>query len=187
MGQTFWPSYSKNAALCSQLTPLYCVIIISPMLGHYIKDFDAWNLRKQQIDKNNFEEPLYFKEREVWWISVGVNVGTEIDGKHDLFERPAIIFRKINRAQFYALPITSKDKSGTFYRLVHYGEQSGSACPSQLRAFSAERLLRKIGVVPKKMNTSSYRRSLQIFSQVTSFKIENRHEAAFLGVQRPAV
>lgn len=113
----------------------------------YIKQYDVWNLRKRKIDAHETKKPLYFKEREVWWISVGVNIGAEIDGKHDLFERPVLIFRKVGSKQFYGLPLTSKEKIGPFYRLINYGDSQGNVCLSQLRVFSTKRLLRKIGHV----------------------------------------
>jgi mRNA-degrading endonuclease toxin of MazEF toxin-antitoxin module len=99
------------------------------------------------LDIHDESGELYIKEREVWWISIGVNVGAEIDGKNELFERPVLVFRKVGREQFYGLPLTSKEKSGAFYRLVHYGESDVNVCLSQLRVFSTKRLIRKIDVV----------------------------------------
>lgn len=58
-----------------------------------------------------------------------------------------MIFRKVGREQFYGLPLTSREKSGPFYRLVHYGDSAGNVCLSQLRVFSTKRLIRKINVV----------------------------------------
>jgi mRNA interferase MazF len=117
------------------------------MSKKYIKRFIEWNNQKQNIDAHETQDSLYIKEREVWWISIGVNVGAEIDGKNELFERPVLIFRKVGRAQFYGLPLTSKEKSGQFYRLVHYGDSVGNVCLSQLRVFSTKRLIRKIDVI----------------------------------------
>lgn len=117
------------------------------MRKKYIKHFEQWNTQKQKLDSHKLKDSLYVKEREVWWISVGVNVGAEIDGKNDLFERPVLIFRKVGREQFYGLPLTSKEKTGPFYRLVHYGTSVGNVCLSQLRVFSSKRLIRKIDVV----------------------------------------
>jgi len=113
----------------------------------YIKHFDGWIKQKKKLDSNDGTDSLYIKEREVWWISIGVNVGAEIDGKNELFERPVLIFRKVGRTQFYGLPLTSKEKSGPFYRLVHYGDSAGNVCLSQLRVLSTKRLIRKIDVV----------------------------------------
>jgi mRNA-degrading endonuclease toxin of MazEF toxin-antitoxin module len=118
-------------------------------MKEYIKQFNIWNEQKKKLDVSVSKKPLYFKEREVWWISVGVNVGVEIDGKNELFERPVLILRKVSALQFYGLPLTSKDQSGQFYRLVHYGKGSGQVCLSQLRVFSTKRLLRKIDHIPQ--------------------------------------
>ncbi len=117
------------------------------MSKKYIKNFADWNNQKQKIDGYKSQSTLYIKEREVWWISIGINVGAEIDGKNELFERPVLIFRKVGREQFYGLPLTSKEKSGPFYRLVHYGDSLGNVCLSQLRVFSTKRLIRKIDVI----------------------------------------
>jgi mRNA-degrading endonuclease toxin of MazEF toxin-antitoxin module len=110
----------------------------------YIKHHDEWNIQKKNIDVRVMQNSLFIKEREVWWISVGVNIGAEIDGKNELFERPVLVFRKVGREQFYGLPLTSKDKTGPFYRLVHYSGSAGNVCLSQLRVFSTKRLIRKI-------------------------------------------
>jgi len=63
------------------------------MTKHYIKRFDEWIKQKKKLDSHDSTDSLYVKEREVWWISIGVNVGAEIDGKNELFERPVLIFR----------------------------------------------------------------------------------------------
>ncbi len=48
------------------------------------KDFDIWNEKKKTIDlKIN---TIYFKEGEIWWISLSQNIGYEMNGKvADLF------------------------------------------------------------------------------------------------------
>ncbi len=44
-----------------------------------MQDFNKWNLKKQKLNsRKDFSHP---KEREVWWCSVGQNIGTEIYGK----------------------------------------------------------------------------------------------------------
>jgi hypothetical protein len=57
------------------------------------KDFDGWNNVKKKVDTHNTSS-LYFKEREIWWASTGVNIGSESDGKNELFERPVLILKK---------------------------------------------------------------------------------------------
>src|SRR3977135_3027575 len=36
-----------------------------------------------------------FQEREIWWRSVGVNVGHEMDGKNQFYNLPVLIVRKL--------------------------------------------------------------------------------------------
>lgn len=52
----------------------------------YKKQFDLWNKKKKYVEARAHSENLYLHEREVWWCSVGVNIGVEIDGKNNVFE-----------------------------------------------------------------------------------------------------
>lgn len=45
------------------------------------------------VDKSN----LYFYEKDVWWASLGANIGHEEDGKNKKFERPVLILKKFNK------------------------------------------------------------------------------------------
>ena len=54
----------------------------------HAKDFDRWNEKKKHVEAT--ERIFYVKEREIWWCMLGVNVGREIDGKNDVFERPVL-------------------------------------------------------------------------------------------------
>ena len=117
---------------------------------NYKKDFDKWNSVKKKINDRRLEK-LFYKEREIWWSSIGVNVGVEIDGKNESFERPVLILKKINKEQFLGLPITSKDKKGFLYTKIKYndGLNEGSVNFAQIRIFSSKRLLRKMSMVSK--------------------------------------
>ena len=64
------------------------------------KDFDSWNNIKQDIEKN--KKSLYANQREVWWCSIGINVGSESCGKNELFERAVLILKVIQKS-FYLL------------------------------------------------------------------------------------
>ena len=108
------------------------------------KNFDTWNAAKKTIHSR--EREVYFREREIWWIKLGINIGYEQDGKH-LFERPVIIFRKLNKQMFYGIPTTSQDKSGNYYFSVSVHDFQTKAILSQLRVFSKQRLVSKIGTI----------------------------------------
>ncbi len=96
------------------------------------------------------ERLIYFDERDIWWASLGVNIGHEQDGKNERFERPVVIIKKFNRHLFWALPFTStiKPASAYYYTFDHDGKQE-SVILTQLRILSDRRLLRKIGRFPK--------------------------------------
>ncbi len=121
------------------------------MPNNYTKYFDSWNFQKKSVNEREIADDFYYHEREVWWASVGVNIGAEIDGKNENFERPILIIRKINQWQFLGIPLTSKYKSGYFYIPVQLGDagQESTICLSQIRVFSTKRLNRKIGTIRK--------------------------------------
>jgi len=92
----------------------------------FVKDFDGWNIYQKELE--NKKSPLLdrqtgkflFKEGEIWYCSVGVNIGTEICGKNEYFERPIIVIRKSGR-HFVGLPLTSeKPNNPAFYYDVSY-------------------------------------------------------------------
>ena len=70
------------------------------------KDFDGWIRVKESL---HFEGTFRsIKEGEIWWCSVGENVGVEVNGKQELFLRPVLIMKKLSRFGFMAIPLTSK-------------------------------------------------------------------------------
>jgi len=116
----------------------------------YIKDFDSWNHLKNRINDRKISK-LFYKEKEIWWSSLGVNVGTEMDGKNDSFERPVLVLKKINKNQFFAAPMTTKIKKGRLYFKLSLKDADVTTtrfiCLAQVRIMSSKRLLRKVEVV----------------------------------------
>ncbi len=113
----------------------------------YVKDYKNWHKLKSQIDSVGVEK--FFHEQEIWWCSVGVNVGYEIDGKNTNFERPILIFRKFNKGMFWGVPLTSKVKEGKFYFTFDFKDRKSTVILSQLRILSSKRLIRKMGNLNK--------------------------------------
>ena len=107
-----------------------------------MKDYQAWHTLKSTI-QHSYPEKL-FREREIWWCSVGANVGFEQDGKNQRFERPVLILRKFNRGMFWGLPMTSQAKQGKFYASFLLKNSPVTAIVSQLRVLSSKRLIRRI-------------------------------------------
>lgn len=76
--------------------------------------FARWTKLKLQTHVSEREENFYFYEREIWWVSLGVNVGFEQNGKNDLYERPVLVLRKFNKDILWALPLTTKKRKTSF-------------------------------------------------------------------------
>jgi len=109
----------------------------------YLKDFDKWNELKKKLHIR--EEKVLFHEREIWWCSLGVNIGFEENGKNEMFERPVLVLRKFNKYILWALPLTRSKKEGGFYYRITQGEEDDSVVIlSQIRLISSKRLLRKM-------------------------------------------
>jgi len=80
------------------------------------KDFDKWNLQKKQLDIR--DDRFFFKEGEVWWCAVGLNIGSESCGKGDTFRRPVLILKKLSSTAFIGIPFSSQPKSGSWFTEV---------------------------------------------------------------------
>ncbi|HEV7121317.1 MAG TPA: type II toxin-antitoxin system PemK/MazF family toxin [Candidatus Paceibacterota bacterium] len=105
----------------------------------------------QKIHTDAFKKRYSFKEREVWWVALGRNIGSEQNGKGADFKRPVLIFKKFNQDIFWAIPLSSKIKEeNRFYRTINVqdGPQE-SAIISQLRLLDAKRLISKMGIISK--------------------------------------
>ena len=110
------------------------------------KDLDRWNTTKKRLDHG--ENRLYFREGEIWWVHLGLNIGYEIDGKSSDFSRPILILKKYNQYSFLALPLTTNARPNP-YR-VSIGNIDGKASfavLSQLRNVDSLRLINKVGVL----------------------------------------
>ena len=106
------------------------------------QDFDNWNELKKKINSRN---PIYVSERDIWFCSVGLNVGSEQSGKHELFERPVLVIKKVTVYTFIGVPLTSNKKKGSLY--VEIESTQSSAIISQVKLFDTRRLARKINVI----------------------------------------
>ena len=53
------------------------------------KDFLGWHRHKEQLHAQHHTPT--FQEREIWWCSVGVNIGHEMDGKNQFYNRPVLM------------------------------------------------------------------------------------------------
>jgi len=116
------------------------------------KDFKKWMGQKAKIHNDKIRP--FFHEREVWFSSLGENVGFEQDGGGEKFLRPILILRKFNNEVIWALPLTRTDKTGKYYFRISLvtDEDNADDRPSvvilsQIRLVDAKRLQYKVGTV----------------------------------------
>lgn len=102
------------------------------------KDFHAWNEKKQKLDKNI--RVLQFKESEVWWCHIGINIGEETYGKGENFRRPVIILKKLSGNSCVVMPTTTKQREGSWYFKFTNKHLDRWAMMNQMRFISANRL-----------------------------------------------
>ena len=108
------------------------------------KDFDVWNVAKQKLHASDHTRHFYVHEREIWWCSLGVNIGDEEDGKNDLFERPVLVIKKFNRNIVLIVPLKTKVKSNKYQFAFMYDTAVFAVILSQLRLVSTKRLTRRL-------------------------------------------
>jgi mRNA interferase MazF len=109
------------------------------------KEYDNWNKLKKDLSTK--KSKIFFHEREVWYCSLGKNIGYEEDGKNELFERPVLIIRKFNNEIFLAIPLTSSKKDNEYYHHYELGGKTYAGILSQIRLLDGRRLSRKIGMI----------------------------------------
>lgn len=107
------------------------------------KDYTDWHYFKTLL--NNQDRTPTFQEREIWWCSIGLNIGHEVDGKHQYATRPVLIVRKFNPHMFLGVPLTTKVKQNPYYHHIHLKGQDQCVLLSQLRLWSGKRLRNQLG------------------------------------------
>ncbi len=109
------------------------------------KDFKKWHHTKAYLHAD--KERPFFHEREVWFSSLGANIGFEQDGRGKEFLRPAIIMRKFNNEVLWVLPLTKNAKKGKYYMQITISEskEPSTVILSQIRLLDSKRLQYKIG------------------------------------------
>ena len=109
------------------------------------KNFDSWNERKKKIEER---KPHHYREGEVWWCSLGVNVGWEQDGKGYNSERPVVIIKGFKKDLLLSVAIIGRKKEGLYYYyLGRITDRDSTAVLSQIRLIDTRRLTKRMGVL----------------------------------------
>jgi mRNA-degrading endonuclease toxin of MazEF toxin-antitoxin module len=104
--------------------------------------FDLWNEQKKLVNSRN---SVFCNIREIWWCTLGLNIGSEQNGKNDIFERPVLIIKVFNKNICRIIPLTSKLREDKYHSIIHFEKQTSCIIFSQMKTLSTKRFTRKIG------------------------------------------
>jgi hypothetical protein len=99
---------------------------------------DNWNNLKKELANKKLDN-FKFYERDIFFISIGQNVGYEQYGKGREFLRPVIVLKKLSKYSFIGIPLTSKEKIGKFYFKFYFKNIDNYALLNQIRVFDIRR------------------------------------------------
>ncbi len=114
------------------------------------KDFDGWNNVKQDIHTNG--EPKFYCAREIWWCSLGVNIGFEQEGDGNNGARPILIMKGFSKYVCLVIPLTTSTKINEYH--FSLGQVDGKiafAIISQIRLIDTRRLINRIHIIDKNL------------------------------------
>lgn len=98
------------------------------------KHFDEWNIVKSSLHFAGIFRNI--KEGDVWWCSMGENVGVEINGKDEFFLRPVLVIKKLSKHGFMGAPLTSQPHQGSWYVQFNFKNKRQYAVLAQARVFN---------------------------------------------------
>ena len=110
----------------------------------HIKRFLDWIGLKEKLH-SIIHKPPFVSEREIWWASLGENIGAEMNGKNERFSRPVLIFRKLANGFYLVIPVTTQIHHGTWFVNFKQKRVEMSACLHQVRSMDYRRLISCLG------------------------------------------
>lgn len=104
----------------------------------FINEIKSWFNLKVRLWTN--ERRVIFKQGEIWWCSLGFNLGEEIFGKGEKYTRPVLVFKKFTGNSFLGLPLTTHGKKGSWYVELGVGGKTQYVLLNQARILDKKRL-----------------------------------------------
>ncbi len=102
-----------------------------------MKDFDIWNIKKKIIENKG---RALVKRGDVFWCNLGLNIGTEYDGKNQDFSRPVLIIKKFSNETVLILPLTTQLKNTDWYFKLNINNKKSSVILNQLKVIDVKRI-----------------------------------------------
>jgi mRNA interferase MazF len=115
-----------------------------------LQKYDEWNEKKKSIAIGEKTSKIYFREGDIWWCSIGLNVASESYGKGEEFRRPILIIKKLSHDTCIAIPLTSKEKVGSWFAEITIGGERKWAMLYQIKMIHKKRFQRKIAELDEK-------------------------------------
>lgn len=107
------------------------------------KDFDKWNLEKKRLHSMGLRKSAH--QRDVWWCALGLNLGSEEDGKGWNYLRPVLILKSFGNVVCTILPISTSNKEHwTKIDIGFINNRPSKILLNQIRSVDTRRLIRKI-------------------------------------------
>ena len=113
-----------------------------------VKNYNQWFRLKPVLNVRISQPPV--KVRDIWWCSIGINVGEELDGKSDKASRPVLVYRKLTHSSFIGIPLTSKLKEGSWYVTITIHGKENRVILSQIRIFDTRRVTTRLAQLDEK-------------------------------------
>lgn len=132
------------------------------MVRDVIKQIQEWCRLKLSLF--NKENKVVFKQGDIWWCSLGMNLGEEMFGKGPKFTRPVLIFRKFTGNSFLGLPITKQEKEGSWYMEITIHREKRWVMLNQARVLDKKRLTNRIGALDNSDFSKVKKRFLEFYS-----------------------
>lgn len=111
-----------------------------------IKRFFEWIGLKKKLHYEPQDIPLV-REGELWWASLGENIGFEMNGKSKDFTRPVFIYKKLTDTFYFVIPTSTQLRHGSWYVSFKLKQVMETACLQQARTIDYRRLHSKLGEV----------------------------------------
>jgi mRNA interferase MazF len=134
--------------------------------------YDDWNIRKQYLQETSVTDKIYFKEGDIWWCALGINIGSESFGKGHHFRRPILVIKKLSAELCIALPLTSREKEGSWFVDITLEDQKRWVMLYQIRSLHKKRFQYKIAT----LNDEDFRRVKEKLETLLELS-ENHHSA----------
>ena len=109
------------------------------------KNFDKWNDFKKNLESN--ENKILFKEGDIWWISIGINVWDESCWKWQKFRRPILVLKKLSSYSCIWIPLTTQLKTWSWFEQYNIHWTKYTALLYQVKMINIKRFESRKGVI----------------------------------------